>query len=379
DGCEPNLSSIQGVFHHYRTSRGPAFEVLNAYPLMHARGIYEHQRETGSGKRVFLLARTAFAGQQRYGCAAWSGDTFGTWNEFRRQIVSGIQFSLSGLPYWTSDIGGFMPGDVDDHELYVRWFQFVAFCPIFRAHGTKRPREVWQFGGEIEGMLVNTLRLRYRLLPYIYSLAWNVTRQQGTMLRGLMMDFPKDESVWTVADQFLFGPSLLVCPVTERGVRKREVLLPRGAPWYDFYSRQRFEGGRRIVAEAPLERVPLYVKGGTILPFGPARLHAGEKRREPLELIVFPGQDGSLAYYDDEVDGYGYENGKYLEIKMNWRDSDSVLEIAEWAGDYRLEDDLIDFRILRADRNEVIREVRYQGQRIVIPLDGQTDSQRWFL
>lgn len=341
DATEPNLWSIQGAYHMYQTCRGPAARWLNAYTLAHSKGIYEHQRQTDETKRVFILSRTGFAGIQKYATAVWSGDTWYSWQTFRRQIADGLQYSMSGLPYWTSDIGGFM-GDLCDsaeyRELYVRWFQFGAFCPIFRAHGTRSPREVWCFGEEVEKILHRYLMLRYRLMPYIYSLAWQVTRYQKTIMRSLWADFRADGRCLEITDQYLFGSGLMVCPVTEKGADSREVYLPAGSEWYDFWSGRRCAGGVRVMAKAPLEILPLFVRAGSILLFGPESLHTCAEN--PVEIRIYSGRDAEFIWYRDRGDGYAYEAGEYAEVRLFWEEQGRALTVCPQEGSYEQEGQL---------------------------------------
>lgn len=328
DATEPNLWSLQGAYHMYETCRGPASRWLNAYTLAHSRGIWEHQRQADDTKRVFILSRTGFTGIQKYATAVWSGDTWGSWQTFRRQIADGLQYSLSGLPYWTSDIGGFSSAGCDSpeyRELYIRWFQFGAFCPIFRAHGTRCPREVWQFGEETEKILHRYLMLRYRLLPYIYSLAWQITRYQQTMMRCLWMDFRTDRRTWGISDQYLFGPSLMICPVTEKGARSREVYLPAGNGWYDFWTNRYSAGGAAVTADAPLDTLPIFVKAGSILLTGPESMHTCEEN--PVEIRVYRGRNAEFVWYRDRGDGYAYEDGEYAEVQIQWNEQSRELKL----------------------------------------------------
>ncbi len=338
DATEPNLWSIQGAYHMYQTCRGGAARWLNAYTLAHSRGIYEHQRQADSSKRVFILSRTGFAGIQKYATAVWSGDTWYSWHTFRRQIADGLQYSLSGLPYWTSDIGGFM-GDLCDspdyRELYVRWFQFGAFCPVFRAHGTKSPREVWRFGEEAEKILHRYLILRYRLMPYIYSLAWQVTRYQYTIMRSLWMDFRSDRRCMEIADQYLFGGSLMVCPVTEKGAASREIYLPEESGWYDFWNNLYYEGGTLIRANAPLEILPLFARAGSILLFGPESMHTCQEN--PVEIRIYSGKNAEFIWYRDRGDGYAYETGEYAQVRLLWEEQSRRLTISPQEGCYKQE------------------------------------------
>lgn len=337
DASEPE----DGAFFEYdenrgvMTAEGPAARVLNAYPLMHTAGVYAGQRATTPAKRVFILTRSAWAGQQRNAAVTWSGDIASDWGVFRRQIPAGLNFCLTGIPYWNTDIGGFFsrsPADPDYRELFVRWFQFGAFCPMFRVHGTGARKEMWEFGPEAERILVEYDRLRYRLLPYIYSTAWRVTSEGYTMMRALAMDFRDDPQALDVGDQFMFGPALMACPVTERGATSREVYLPKGAWWYDFWTGRRYDGGQVIEAEAPLERMPLFVRAGSILPMGPVVQWDGEKPCDPIEVRVYPGANGAFTLYEDEGDGYDYERGAYATIPMAWDDTAGRLRIGERRG-----------------------------------------------
>lgn len=359
DATEPNLWSLQGAYHMYDTCCGPASNRLNAYTLAHSKGIYEHQRQTTDEKRVFILSRTGFAGIQKYGTAVWSGDTWGTWKTFRRQIADGLQYCLSGLPYWTSDIGGFMGDSCDSpeyRELYVRWFQFGAFCPIFRAHGTKIPREVWQFGEETEKILHKYLMLRYQLLPYIYSSAWLVTHYQKTMMRPLWMDYRTDSRVKEICDQYLFGPSLMVCPVTEAGASDRKVYLPAGNCWYDFWNHRYYEGGNEIMAEAPLDKIPLYVKAGSILLMAPESMHTCEEN--PVEIRIFSGDDAEFIWYRDRGDTYAYENGKYAEVRILWREETEEVKLCDQQGIYKMKGQKFFVTIVKPDGTQSVSPIR---------------------
>jgi alpha-D-xyloside xylohydrolase len=339
-------------------------EMISAYSLLHSQGIYEGQRGVTQDQRVVNLTRSAYAGQQRYATVTWSGDVAATWDALRRQVADGLNFCASGLPYWTVDIGAFFvkrrpelwfwagdyDGGVDDlgyRELYVRWFQYGAFLPMFRSHGTDTPREVWRFGEPGEPMyeaLVRVLRLRYRLLPYIYSLAGWVTHEDYTLLRGLPFDFRSDPATHDAADQFMFGPALLVNPVTQpmyygpastplAGVaHSRPVYLPAGCDWYDFWTDQRLPGGQTIAAPAPLDTLPLYVRAGAIVPMGPDRQYTGEAPDAPVELHVYTGADGSFRLYEDEGDGYHYEQGAFSTIDVHWHDAARRLTIDARAG-----------------------------------------------
>jgi alpha-D-xyloside xylohydrolase len=340
--------------------------VINAYSLLHSKGIYEGQRAVTRSKRVVNLTRSAYAGQQRYATITWSGDTAANWETLRRQIPAGLNFCATGLPYWTLDIGAFFVkkkpelwfwcGDydqgVDDlgyRELYARWFQYGAFLPMFRAHGTDTPREIWRFGnpGElVYDTLVKYLRLRYRLMPYIYSLAGQVTHQDYTMLRVLPFDFRHDPNTYDIDDEYMFGPAFLVCPVTkpmyfaanstplEKVEKTRSVYLPSGSDWYDFWTGKRYAGGQTISADAPLETMPLYVRSGSIVPIGPEIQFTGDQPDAPIELWVYPGQDGDFTLYEDEGDNYNYEQGSFATIHIAWNDSTQQLTLDNRQGSY---------------------------------------------
>jgi alpha-D-xyloside xylohydrolase len=330
EGRETNILATNNV------SIGNGARYVNLYPLMTTTGVYEGQRNATDRKRVFILSRSAFAGSQRTAAAVWSGDVNSDWVFYKKQIPSGLNYSLSGLPYWTTDIGGFVSGDPDDpayRELFIRWFQFGTFNPIFRVHGTRsnNQNELWSYGPDAQKILVDFVRLRYRLLPYIYSLAWMTTSDGYTPMRALAMDFRTDVRAANAGDQFMFGPAFLVNPVTEPDVTSRRPYLPQGK-WYDFWSGRSVDGGRIIDADAPLERMPLYVRAGSLVPMGPEVEWASEKPAEPIELRVYPGADGNFTLYEDEGDNYDYEKGAYATIPFHWDDARKVLTIGDREG-----------------------------------------------
>jgi alpha-D-xyloside xylohydrolase len=383
-------------------------EFINAYSLLHSQGVYEGQRKTGTDKRVVNLTRSAYAGQQRYGTITWSGDVSATWDTLRRQIADGVNFCATGLPYWTTDIGAFFvkndpalwfwSGDFDRGvedlgycELYVRWFQYGAFLPMFRSHGTDTPREVWRFGepGDVfYDTLVKFLRLRYRLIPYLYSLAGMVTHEDYTMMRALPFDFRCDPDTYDIDDQFLLGPALLVNPIARpmyyavesaplNGVGKsRSVYLPKGADWYDFWTGERYTGGQTIIADARLDTMPLYVRGGSIVPIGPDITYANEQPNAPLDLRIYPGQSGNFTLYDDEGDNYNYEQGHFAMIRVSWDETARRLTLYERQGSYPGMPESREFRIVIGDgpHNQLLSEtasgkvVRYEGREITIDL-----------
>jgi alpha-D-xyloside xylohydrolase len=300
--------------------------------------VYQGQRGASDQKRVFILSRSAFAGSQRNGVTAWSGDINSDWLSYRRQIPAGLNFALSGIPYWTTDIGGFVFGSPTDpafRELFIRWFQFGTFNPVLRVHGTRSPdeNELWSYGPEAQKTLVAFDRLRYRMLPYIYSLAWKTTSSGYTLMRPLVMDFRTDVRAQNTGNQFMFGPAFLVNPVTEPSADSRQVYLP-DAKWFDFWSGQVQQGGHAIEAAAPIDRLPLYVRAGSILPLGPEMEWSTEKPEDPIELRVYPGADGDFTLYEDENDGYNYEKGVYATVPLHWDDAQHTLTIGDRKGEF---------------------------------------------
>lgn len=332
DNTEPQ-SYPDGVnVHAATTALGKGALYINAYPLEHNRGIYEGWRSVGpTDKRVYVLTRSAFAGQQRYAAGCWSGDINATAAVYTAQIPAGLGFAISGMPYWTTDIGGYFGTPTE--ELFTRWFQFGAFCPTFRIHG-QASKELygsqWSTQGKANLLLVD--QLRYRLMPYIYSLAWRVTSQGYTMMRPLVFDFQDDTMVYGIKDQFMFGPALLVNPVTAMGATSRSVYLPAGT-WYDFWTGETKMGGSTATASAPLSQIPLYVRAGSIVPMGPNIQYATQSA-DPLEIRVYKGQSGSFTLYEDEGDTYDYESGKYAEIPFSWDETAQQLTIGARTGSF---------------------------------------------
>jgi alpha-D-xyloside xylohydrolase len=322
----------------HKVALGSGARYVNLYPLMTTAAVYEGQRKTSVQKRVFILSRSAFAGSQRNSIAAWSGDVESNWLSFARQIPAGLNFGLSGIPYWTTDIGGFILGHPDDpayRELFVRWFEYGTFCPIFRLHGTRVPNqnELWSYGPEVQRILTSYDRLRYRLMPYIYSLAWMTTSEGYTPMRALVMDFRADTRALNVGDQFMYGPALLVNPVTEPGATSRRTYLPK-AKWYDFWTGHAIDGEGTIEAAAPLDRMPVFVRAGSIVPMGPDVEYATEKPADPIELRVYRGADASFTIYEDENDNYNYEKGGRATIRVDWNDGAGKLTIGARQGSF---------------------------------------------
>jgi alpha-D-xyloside xylohydrolase len=334
---------------------GNGAEYTNIFPFMHTLGVQEHWKATTDRKRVFLLTRSAFLGQQRVGATVWSGDVYGTYWGLRRQVAAGLNFALSGYPYWTTDIGGYWPphddplADLKYQELYARWFEYGVFCPIFRTHGHRPHNEIWSFD-KVEPILITYDKLRYRLMPYIYSLAWRVTNEDYTIQRPLVMDWRADPYVRDIGDQFLFGPSILVSPILEPQASGRTLYLPDSPAWYDFWTGASQTGGRQIHADAPLDRIPLYVRAGSILPLGPEIQYADEKPDEPIELRIYRGADGNFALYQDSGDSYDYEKGAYAVIPIHWSELTQTLTIGDREGRYSEMPGSIEFRIVWVSR-----------------------------
>ena len=329
------------------TAIGTAAEYLNAYPLQNAKGIYEGQRSADNNKRVFLLTRSGFAGSQRYAATIWSGDIASRWYDMKAQISAGINFSMSGLPYWTMDIGGFSvekrfekPNETDLaewRELMTRWYQFGAFAPLFRVHGQFPFREVYNTAPADHPAYQSMLyydKLRYRLMPYIYSIAGQAYHTNYTIMRGLVMDFNSDNEVKNIGDQFMFGPSLLVNPVYIYKATSRSLYLPSGQGWYDLYSGKYSEGGKHIIADAPYQQVPVYVKEGSIIPTGPELQYTDERPADPITLFIYTGKDASFTLYEDENLNYNYEKGAFALIHFTFDQETGTLTIGERQGSF---------------------------------------------
>jgi alpha-D-xyloside xylohydrolase len=321
------------------TALGKGAFYINAYPLQHSKALYEGWRSVGpNSKRVYNLTRSAFAGQQRYAAACWSGDIDCDFPTFVRQVPAGLGFAISGMPYWTTDIGGYWGHTLDwslaaNNELFTRWFQFGAFCPIFRIHGGGS-RELYgpSWSDATKANLLTIDTLRYRLMPYIYSLAWRVTAESYTILRHLVFDYRDDPRVFDIGDQFLFGPAFLVNPVLSAGATNRSVYLPAGT-WYDFWTGATTSGGGVTTVSAPLSEIPLFVKAGSIVPMGPNIQYATESA-DPLEIRVYKGTDGSFTLYEDAGDTYDYEAGQHSQITFDWNEATGQLTIGDRLGSY---------------------------------------------
>ncbi len=353
DASEPDILSNASIEYRKKlstpTALGPSTKYFNTYALLNAQGIYEGQREADPDRRVFLLTRSGFAGLQRYSTATWSGDIGTRWEDMKAQISAGLNFALSGIPYWTFDIGGFCvenrytraaEGSEDLREwreLNTRWFQFGAFCPLFRSHGQYPYREIFNIspaGTPAYKSMVYYNRLRYRLMPYIYSLAGMTWFNDYTIMRAMVMDFGSEAAVRSIGDQYMFGPSILVAPVYEYKARDRKVYFPSACGWYDFYSGQFIPGGRYLDVSAPYERLPLFVREGSIIPFGPEIEYTSQKPADPVTLFVYTGRNASFTLYEDEGVNYGYERGECTFIPFIYDEVSGELTIGERKGQY---------------------------------------------
>ena len=393
DSTDPDHTYREGDFDQM-SAMGSFRSVRNIYPLMCVEGVYDHQRAVSDAKRVFILTRSFFMGQQRTGADTWSGDTQSTWDDFRKQIPLCLNYTLTGNPQVNSDIGGFFPGGYNKpgqtqtcstnplfQELYVRWLQFGLFNPMMRSHGESSRREIWEFGKKGEPVydaIEKAIRMRYKLMPYIYSTAWQVTSNNDSFMRALVMDFAADKNVWDIPDEFMFGRSLLVAPVThalftsteERKWSEEkvnwnvpattEVYLPAGANWYDWSTNKFYKGGQTVTAAAPIDRCPLYVKAGSIIPIGPDVQYTSEKPWNDIEVRIYGGADADFTLYEDEGDNYNYEKGRYSTINFKLRGR--TLTISKRNGSYSGIPAFRTFRLVYIDgKGRVSRNVVYNG------------------
>ncbi len=415
DSTEPDHFNWQESDFNRQTYLGSYRSVRNAYPLMTVGGVYDHQRAETSDKRVIILTRSGFLGQQRYASNVWSGDVQSSWDMFRKQITAGLNFSLTGMLHWNSDLGGFFAGSYNTNgnasatrnpmyqELYVRWLQFGVFCPMMRSHGADTPREFFWYGkaGEpVYDALVDAVKLRYSLLPYIYSTAWEVSHRQSTFMRALYMDFLNDKNTWKIGNEYMFGKAFLVAPVlhaqytpeqkqnilkenegwnktTNNQVnlslnvdftqsKEMEVYLPSGNKWYNYWTNEDFDGGQKLKIKTSLDRIPLFVRAGSIIPIGPDVQYTNEKKWDNLIINVYPGADGTFTLYEDEGDNYNYESGAYTEIQMKWNDTKRILTIDARKGEYNGMLTKRNFTIRTADGKEKI--ITYSGKKINVKI-----------
>ena len=408
DSTDPDFFNPKESDYDHKVYGGTWRSQRNAFPLATVRGIYEAQRKDDRGKRIFIMTRSSYAGQQHYGSNMWSGDVASSWDMLRKQVPAGLNFTLTGNPNFNTDIGGFFcnryntkgkgsaPRNPQFQELYVRWMQYGLFCPVFRSHGADAPREIWQFGKKGEPVydaIEQMIRLRYRLIPYLYSTAWQVTSNNDSYMRPLFADFAQDKQVWNVADEFMFGRSILAAPIvnpqyTEEAIIKEDAMtgwdrktvsdgspvgvidwtatksatkyLPKGTTWYDFWTGKRYKGGQSVKLETQLNRVPMFVRAGSIVPMGPEMQYVGEKSWDQLELRVYPGADGEFLLYEDEGDGYNYEKGAYSTINIKWNERTRTLTIGERQGNFKGMIQQRCFTIVTPDGNQ--KTIEYSGK-----------------
>lgn len=406
DSSEPDHLDFKPSDLDNKTFLGSFRKVRNAFPLMTVGGVFQQQRAIDSSKRIFILTRSAFAGQQRYGANTWSGDVTSSWSALRNQISAGLNFSLTGIPYWNADIGGFFlsrfPKKLEDpnyRELYTRWLEFGAFTPMMRSHGADAPREIYQFGkkGEkVYDVIEKFINLRYRFLPYIYSTSWDVTNNQSSMMRALFMDFPNDKNALDLNDEYMFGKSLLVSPVTDpmyskkvgtgkdtalledfTTIKSKETYLPAGSNWFDFWTGEQLAGGTKANKETPIDIIPLYVKAGSIIPIGPAVQYAEEKKWDSLEVRVYPGANGKFVLYEDENDNYNYEKSIYSTVTLSWDNAKKTLSISDRKGSFpgMLQNRKFNIVLVGAGKGTgentssgVDKIVTYEGKRVTVRL-----------
>lgn len=416
DSTEPDHFNHKKEDFDHQTAMGSFRSVRNAYPLMTVGGVYDHQRAETDDKRAIILTRSGFLGQQRYASNVWSGDVQSSWDSFRKQVTAGLNYSLTGMPHWNSDLGGFFAGSYNTswadnsavknpmyQELYVRWVQFGTFCPMMRSHGADVPREFYWYGKKGEPVydaLVNAVKLRYALLPYIYSTSWDVSHNRSTFMRALFMDFWGDKKAWNVTDEYMFGKAFLVAPVVhaqytpelvQKDLKENEgwgsdskteidkvvaadftqaksmdVYLPAGTRWFNYWTNEVQEGGKNITVETTLGRIPLFVRAGSVVPVGPDVQYSGEKAWDNLTVCVYPGADGNFTLYEDEFDNYNYEKGAYTEIPMTWDDSKRTLTIGSRKGGYTGMLAKRQFVVKTADGKE--RTVTYTGKKVHVKL-----------
>ena len=392
DSTDPDFKRAKDSHYDHTAGDGTWRRYRNAFPLATVSGVYDNQRATTSDKRVFIMTRSAFAGQQRYGSGLWSGDVRSSWDMLRKQLPLGQNYSLTGCPNFNTDIGGFFSGSYNRRgsgsaprnpqfqELYVRWMQYGLFCPVFRSHGTECAREVWEFGKKGEPVydaIAKQIRLRYRLLPYLYSTAWQVTSAGESYLRPLWSDFSADRRTWEMGMEFLFGRSILAAPIVEAQYTPEEIdksgnvaadftatktatkYLPKGAQWYDFWTGKLYKGGQDVLLTTTFDQVPMFVRAGSILPLGPEMQYVGEKSWQQLELRVYPGADGQFTLYEDEGDNYNYEKGQYTTIPMTWNNKTRTLTVGQRQGQYKGMLQSRQFTVVLPDGTQ--KTVDYQG------------------
>ena len=404
DASEPNVRDCTPMWYRKAlsgpTALGTSTEYFNAYSIVNADAIYNGQRSVNPNQRVFLLTRSGFAGEQRYSTATWSGDIATRWEDMRAQMTAGLNYSMAGLPFWGMDQGGFCVenryvaaqqefdktgkenADLKEwRELQARWNQFGCFVPLYRTHGQWPTREVWNIapaGHPAYKTIVAYDKLRYRLMPYLYSMAGMVHFKDYTMMRGLVMDFNGDDKIYDIKDQWMFGSALMACPVGEYQKYSRNVYLPKQKGWYDFYTGKHYAGGQTIVADAPYEKIPVFVPEGSILPIGPEMEWSDQKKPELIDLYVYAGKDGSYTLYEDEGTNYNYEKGKYATIDFQYDDAQKTLTIGARKGSFdgMLQKRRFNVVLVSGDNQQGIslakapkgKKVKYAGQVVTVKL-----------
>ena len=440
DSTDPDFFNPKESDYEHPVYGGTWRSQRNAFPLETVRGIYQAQRKAspspsqggdvkshntsnqtpppseglGKAKRVFIMTRSSYAGQQHYGSNMWSGDVNSSWDMLRKQVPCGLSFTLTGNPNFNTDIGGFFCGSYNTRgsgsapknpqfqELYVRWMQYGLFCPVFRSHGADAPREIWQFGQKgdpVYDAIETQIRLRYRLIPYLYSTAWQVTSNNDSYMRPLFADFAADKKVWDMTDEFMFGRSILAAPIVNAQYTEEKIIrtnamtgwdrqtasdgsavgaidftakktatkyLPKGATWYDFWTGKQYKGGLTVTLETSFDRVPMFVRAGSILPLGPEQQYVGERAWDNLELRIYPGANGSFTLYEDEGDSYNYEKGVYSTIQMTWNDKSRTLTIGQRLGEYPGMLKTRQFTIVLPNGSQ--KTVSYDGQELRIKI-----------
>jgi len=388
DASEPDILSNASMKYRKElmtpTAMGPSVEYFNAYALVNAMAIYDGQRSVKPNDRVFLLTRSGFAGTQRYSTATWSGDIGTRWEDMKAQISAGLNFAMSGIPYWTMDIGGFCvekryeqakegSEDLKEwRELNTRWFQFGAFCPLFRSHGQYPYREIYNIAPEghpAYNSMVHYTKMRYQMMPYIYSLAGMTYFNDYTIMRAMVMDFGQDAITHNISDQYMFGPNLMVCPVYSYKSTSRDVYFPSNTNWYDYESGEYITGGKTVKVAAPYERIPLYVREGAILPMG-KDIQSTKEAQTDLTIKVYTGKDGEFTLYEDEGVNYNYEKGAYSTIKFSYDEASKTLTIDDVKGEYdgMPKDRAIKVEWIVKGQKNTISEVKYNGQKVTVKI-----------
>ena len=412
DSTDPDFFNPKDEHYDHSAGDGTWRRYRNAFPLASVSGVYDNLRKDSEAKRAFIMTRSAFAGQQRYGAGLWSGDVNSSWEMLRKQVPAGLNYTMTGCPNFNTDIGGFFcnsyntmgggsaPRNPQFQELYVRWMQYALFCPVFRSHGADAPREIYQFGKKGDAAfdaIEKSIRLRYQFLPYIYSTAWQVTSEDESYMRALIYDFAADKKTWDMTDEFLFGKSILAAPIVDPQYTEEKVIrtnamtgwdrnevaqklaesvdfsqsktavsyLPAGADWYYFWTEAKYKGGQDVTVESKFDEVPMFVRAGSIIPMAPVMMYAEESKWDNLDIVVYPGADAEFVLYEDEGDNYNYEKGAYSTITFKWNDKSQKLTVGEVKGEFpgMLKNRKFNVRIV--GQNNIIT-IDYNGQEVIL-------------